>query len=265
MMVPMILAMATLLSQHCHAYEGDRGFLFRSITVDNNEYTYQVYVPNIYAATAPSPLILFLHGAGERGDSGLLPTETGLGSAIRKKPSRFPSIVVFPQCPLDNWWGSSLCNKIANNAMKDTLEEFLIDTQRMYLTGVSMGGYGVWNMAASNVRQWAAIVPIAGRLVPGGGHKPSPGTIPFEYKGDAIFKETAKMVQNVPIWIIHGELDNVVPVSESRNIFQHLESDKNVNLVRYSEMAEMGHNVWDTAYNNVEIIDWMFSQRLTPQ
>src|ERR1051325_9920667 len=119
----------------------ETGFLDRTVAVGGQSYRYQVYVPADYPAKAAWPVILFLHGSGERGADGLMQTTVGLGPAIRRAAKRFPAIVVFPQMPADSQWvGTPI--QVALAALNRALDEFHADRDRVYLTGLSMGGHG---------------------------------------------------------------------------------------------------------------------------
>ncbi len=137
------------------------GFLDRSVTLAGHAYHYQVYVPADYATKPSWPAILFLHGAGERGDDGLLQTNVGLAPAIRQNPSRYPAIVVFPQVPRDSQWVGAP-GDMAVAALQQTMREFHVDRNRVYLTGLSMGGHGTWYVAYQHPELFAAVVPICG-------------------------------------------------------------------------------------------------------
>src|SRR2546426_2385957 len=143
------------------------GFLDRNITVSGKSYHYQVYVPADYTAKPSWPAILFLHGAGERGDDGLLQTNVGLAPAIRQNPSRYPAIVVFPQVPRDSQWVGTP-GEMAVAALQQTMREFHVDPTRVYLTGLSMGGHGTWYVAYRHPELFAAVGPVCclGRGVP---------------------------------------------------------------------------------------------------
>ena len=136
------------------------GFLNKTITVHGAEERYVVYVPENYTADTAWPLIVFLHGAGERGDDGVAQTIAGIGPAIKKDPSRFPAIVLMPQCPKEQVWNTRHDSLEAE--FEKTLEEFNIDPKRIYLTGLSMGGYGAWLWGALHTDTFAAIMPICG-------------------------------------------------------------------------------------------------------
>jgi poly(3-hydroxybutyrate) depolymerase len=158
-----ILLLLAITSRAETIFAGARetGFLNRSIAGGGEAYRYQVYVPADFTPARKWPVILFLHGAGARGDDGLLPTDHGIGTAIRRHGSRFPAIVVFPQCRRDAIWFGSMEER-AVQALDRSVKEFNGDPHGLYLTGISLGGYGTWQVAARHPGKFAAIVPIAG-------------------------------------------------------------------------------------------------------
>ncbi|CAN5223609.1 hypothetical protein BH23GEM2_BH23GEM2_20120 [soil metagenome] len=122
------------------AQQAETGFLNRTVTLSGVQHRYQVYVPAAYAGSDQRwPVILFLHGAGERGADGLRQTLVGLPAQIRESPSRYPALVVMPQVPEDSSW-IGLYSDVAIAALDRTLAEFRADPDRVYLTGLSMGG-----------------------------------------------------------------------------------------------------------------------------
>jgi predicted peptidase len=136
----------------------ETGFLDRTVRVDGRDYPYQVYVPRQPIA-GPKPIILALHGAGERGSDGLLQTEVGLAGAIRRHPERWAAIVVFPQAPKDQLW-AGVPAQVAMAALAQSEREFRTDKDRVYLAGLSMGGNGAWRLAYENPDRFAAVVPV---------------------------------------------------------------------------------------------------------
>lgn len=232
----------------------ETGFLNRSVTAAGEEHHYQVYVPRDYTRDKPWPVILFLHGAGERGTDGLLQTEIGLGAALRRFPDRYPAIVVFPQAPPDSQWvGSSA--ELAMSTLAATLKEFNVDPDRVYLTGLSMGGHGCWNLAYLYSERFAALVPICGWVAPSAKR---PEVILAVADGPP-YDELARTLQSLPIWIFHGADDPVVPVEESRRMAEALQAIGAA--VTYSELPGVGHGSWDAAYQSVELPIWLFQQR----
>lgn len=232
------------------------GFLDRSITVAGRSYRYEVYVPADYQTKSSWPAILFLHGAGERGDDGLFQTQVGLASAIRQNASRYPAIVVMPQVPRDSQWVGAP-GDMAVAALQQTMREFHVDPSRVYVTGLSMGGHGTWYVAYRHPELFAAVVPICGWV------RDFPrftGSVPV-VPGDstAVLPNLVQRLGKVPIWIFHGEMDPAVDVNGSREPAAALKA-ASAN-VRYTEFLGMGHNVWDATYGSDEFIRWLFAQQ----
>lgn len=222
------------------AQPGERvetGFLNRTLVHGSVVMPYVVYVPRDYTPTQKYPVILFLHGAGERGSDGIRQTQVGIGAAIRTYPERFPCLVVMPQCPADRWWrGEEL--EAAYQCLQQTLREFSCDPQRVYLTGLSMGGFGSWELAAKYPDAFAAVIPICGRGNPA----------------------DAEKLKNLPIWVFHGEADTLVPPTFSREMVEALQKAGSTR-VKYTELPGIGHNSWDPAYSSAEVIRWLLEQR----
>lgn len=232
----------------------ETGFLNRSTVVDDAQRRYQVYVPRNYTPQAKWPVVLFLHGINERGSDGLQPTQEGIGRAIRLQPEQWPAIVVFPQCPDDALWMGATTN-IAMAALDEVLEEFATDPARVYLTGLSLGGNGTWYLGYKYPERFAALVPIAGWVK--GSERQGIPSIP---EGDENPHATvAEVLTKTPVWIVHGDADAAVSVTESRQM--HAELSARGAPVIYSELHGVGHNSWDSAYANAELIRWMFSQQ----
>src|SRR5688500_4846476 len=142
----------------------ESGFLNRTLIHNGRTYRYVVYVPAGHNRSHTLPVLLFLHGAGERGDDGLRQIEVGLGRAIRWSSDRFPMIVVFPQTPADTQWLGDEA-RFAVLALEQASSEFRGDRHRFYLTGMSLGGYGTWHLALENPGLFAAIAPVCGGIV----------------------------------------------------------------------------------------------------
>ena len=211
------------------------GFLDKVLEVDGKLRRYVVYVPYDYDPKQPWPLILFLHGAGERGDDGLKESAVGIGQAIRMNPDRFPAIVVMPQCPDNIWWDRALDD--VKMVLDRTRAEYNTDPNRIYLTGLSMGGFGTWIYGAMEIDTFAALMPICG--------------------GGKI--EDAAKLAKVPIWAFHGGADDTVKPEESRKMVEAVK--KAGGKVQYTEYKDVGHNSWDAAYNDPKAIKWLFAQR----
>jgi predicted peptidase len=239
------------------AQRAETGFLDRTVTLRGTTHRYQVYVPAAYAgSTQRWPVILFLHGGGETGSDGLRQTSVGLPSAIRSFPAKYPAIVVMPQMPSDSaWLGTPAQTAMA--ALDQTLAEFRTDPDRVYLTGLSMGGNGTWNLAYHFPERFAAIAPICAFISVFPRMRASRPITPAD-SGDA-FAAIARQLRRVPTWIFHGELDRAVSVTESRRAAEAL---KAVGAsVRYTEILGGEHNVWDATYASPQFQEWLFAQR----
>jgi predicted peptidase len=232
------------------------GFLDRTVDVAGQNFRYQVYVPSNYADVESWPVIMFLHGSGERGSDGLIQTAVGLGAAIRQDAKRYPAIVVFPQVPRDSQW-IGVPGEAAMSALEQTMGEFNADPDRVYLTGLSMGGRGAWYLAYRYPDRFAAVVPICG-WVSTERSTAWPGAVVPAEDGEP-FTALARRLGKLPIWIFHGEVDAAVSVDESRRAAAALESAGAD--VRYTEFLGVNHNSWDPAYASPEFSAWLFAQR----
>lgn len=234
----------------------ETGFLEREIEIGGQRHRYAVWVSTDYDPSVTTPTILFLHGAGERGEDGWSQAEVGLGRAIRENDLELSAIVVFPQLPLDQHWiGQG--EDLALGALEQTIDEFNVDQSRVYLTGLSLGGYGTWHLALAHPDRFAAIVPVCGGLV-----QPETSqnvrTSPLVEGRSNPWEFAASKLSRLPVWIFHGADDGVLPVSESRKMEDALSVLGSP--VRYTEYPGVGHNAWDRAYADREMWQWLFSQ-----
>lgn len=227
----------------------ESGFLNRRIVVGGETYRYQVYVPAEWSKAQKWPLVLFLHGAGERGDDGLAQTQVGIGGAIRFHADRFPAIVVMPQCRKGVWWTDPKMEAQVLAILARSLKEFKADPARVFLTGLSMGGYGTLALGAKHAGKFAALAAICGGVV-----RPREAA-----QGDP-YGDAAKKIGKTPVWLFHGDADSVVPVTESRKMNEALKSAGGD--VRYTEYPGVNHNSWDKAYGQADFVKWLLSQRL---
>lgn len=242
-----------------HAEVAESGqFMKRTVMVYGEPRTYQVFVPKHRSSSGSRhPVILFLHGSGERGSDGESQTNAGLGPYVRAHADDFPAIVVFPQVPENGeWMGSNVDMALA--AMDAASKEFNGDPTRTYLTGLSMGGYGTWEVALKAPGRFAALVPICGAV-----KAPSDERALF-VTGVANaadpYAALAKKLRHVPVWIFHGALDDVVPTTDDRKTFaafKSLGAD-----VQYTEFPDANHNSWDATYNHAPMWDWLFAQKM---
>ena len=180
--------------------------------------------------------MLFLHGAGERGDDLQLVKKAGIPKLI-ESGQQFPFIVVSPQCPKDKMWEPFELTAL----LDEIVEKYKVDQDRIYLTGLSMGGFGTWMLAAYTPERFAAVVPICGG-------------------GDTIW---AKRLAVVAVWVFHGAKDKLVPPQRSQEMVEALK--KNGGNVKFTLDPEAGHGVWNKAYAMPELYEWLLQQKRTPK
>jgi predicted peptidase len=232
------------------------GFLARTLVVDGNAYRYQVFVPGRRAGGRHPPVILFLHGTGERGSDGDKPTRVGLGPHLRAHAADFPALVVFPQAPDGHDW-KGVAADIAFAALEAATVEFGGDRDRTYLTGLSMGGYGTWELALLQPRRFAALVPVCGALLPPRDERDLFVTPLAGIAGP--HAALAARLGHVPTWIFHGAKDDLVPPRDDRLTYAALKA-AGAGDVHYTEFADANHNAWDPAYATPGLWTWLFAQ-----
>jgi predicted peptidase len=203
------------------------------------EADYLLFLPKGYEPQSDKrwPLILFLHGAGERGSDVWKVAKHGPPKEVTDHPD-FPFIVVSPQCPEGRIWSDDLVMALLDEIIRD----YPVDAKRIYLTGLSMGGYGAWSLAVSYPERFAAVVPICG-----GGNMISILLATHE-------KEAA--LKSLGIWAFHGAKDPTVPVEESQRMIYLMEKlgAKDVKLTIYPDAK---HDAWTETYRNPELYEWL--------
>lgn len=209
----------------------------------NAQVRYLLFLPKGYVAKSEKrwPLMLFLHGAGERG-SDIWKVTTHGPPKIVSHGADFPFILVSPQCPEDEIWSNEILLGLLNQIIRD----YAVDTSRVYLTGLSMGGYGTWSLGLAHPERFAAIVPICGG-------------------GDLITvllssKEKTPALKTLGVWAFHGGKDPVVPTDESRRMVDLLKK-VGVSDVKLTIYPEAGHDSWTETYANPELYTWLLSHR----
>ena len=230
----------------------ETGFLNRKVEVHGATYRFQVYLPEEFRHDDHKqwPILLFLHGRGERGAEGMWQTQIGLPLEVRDHPERWPFVIVMPQCPYPNFWTDPGMLDMAIAALDQEAAEFHADPTRNYLAGLSLGGYGAWELARLYPQRWAAIVIAAGG--PFWSYAPErwqqAATLPSEY---------ARAVGRTPIWLFHGSEDNVVPVRESELMYAAVKA--NSGHIRLWIYQGLHHDSWARAFNEPELPRWLLS------
>jgi predicted peptidase len=218
---------------------------------------YRLAKPADFDKTKSYPLVLFLHGAGGRGADNIgqirdASPNTAAKFALPKHQEKFPCFIVAPQCPPDRKWvdvdwaaASHTMPAKPTDELRMVVEvleqlrkEFPVDGRRIYVTGLSMGGYGTWDVIARHPNYFAAAAPICGG-------------------GD---EATAGRIAAIPIWCFHGGKDGVVKPQRSRNMIEAIK--KAGGEPKYTEYPNEGHGSWTPAYNEAEFLPWLFAQKL---
>ena len=215
----------------------------RRVGAGPDSYDYQIYVPGELRAGRSLPVIVFLHGIGQRGSGGFVPTTGAPGALVRHYLKQVPAIVLLPQCRPGKFWADPLMDHAVMASLEQTIGEFGADPHRLYLTGVSMGGYGVWHLASHHPERFAALVSICGGS-------------PLQ-DGDR-FSPVARKVGGTPAWLFHGSDDQVVPASESRRMVEALKANRG--NVKYNEYPGVGHNVWLQVLTEKGLMPWLLAQ-----
>ena len=235
----------------------ETGFLNRTLLVRGVPYRFQVYVPEEYRIDDHRhwPILLFLHGRGERGSEGMWQTQIGLPAAILDHPERWPFLVVMPQCPQGRYWTDPEMLDIAMAALDREMSEFHADSERTYLTGLSLGGYGAWELARLYPQRWAAIAIAAGGIFW--------SYAPQRWKQSSILPgQYARALARTPVWLFHGSDDPIVPEREDELMYQAFKaSDGNIRLWIYQGLK---HDCWTRAFDEPDLPRWLLDHRRNP-
>ena len=196
---------------------------------------YVVNLPKDYDESQKYPLVLFLHGVGECGDDLDRACSHGYMKHVREKGAEYPFIFVAPQCPTGKYWGCYTESLLA--FLDDICKQYPIDPDRVYLTGLSMGGTGTWMLAMAAPERFAAIAPICGSGI--------------YWLGYAL--------KDVPVLAYHGDCDEVVPVMESVQMVKSV--NRNGGHAEIRILHGVGHDAWNVAYEGDELYTWLLAHK----
>jgi predicted peptidase len=218
--------------------DDQKAVTFKKRIAHQEELHYLLHLPQGYDRSAKDkswPLILFLHGAGERGSDLELVKKHGPPKLIAAGKD-IPAVVVSPQCPTDQWWNDHVEGLLA--LLDDVARKHNVDPNRVYVTGLSMGGYGTWALLSRAAERFAAAIPICG-----GGTRVG-----------------LQRAMNTPIWAFHGDADPLVPVDESTRLVEALKSRgaQNVKITIYPGVK---HDSWTQTYDDPAVWEWLFAQK----
>ena len=254
----LLLAIAVLLLGGCMSTptRSTGSFVERNLEIAGETRRYQVFVPASAAGGRTPPVIVFLHGSGERGSDGAKQTLVGIGPYLRAHQDRFPAIVVFPQAPEETEWSGNVDLVFAT--LGAATREFHGDPDRTYLTGLSMGGYGTWDMAMRAPGRFAALAPVCGGVVHP--RRPSMGVSGIAGAADP-YAAVAARLKDTPVWQFHGALDDVVSPDYSRQMDAALQA-AGARDARLTIFPDANHNSWDATYSQTpELWTWLFAQK----
>ncbi|XZE53233.1 prolyl oligopeptidase family serine peptidase [Planctomycetaceae bacterium SH139] len=225
-----------------------------SITAGENKLNYRLYQPPVKAgedSATPYPLVLFLHGAGERGVDNEAQLKHGVSEFMRRQ-GEYPCFLVVPQCPTQQRWvernwseatgedtfeeAPSAPMELALAVVEELVKQKRVDPKRLYVTGLSMGGYGTWYAAGFKGSPFAAAAPICGG-------------------GDPLW---AERYRELPLWAFHGDADGAVPVARSREMIAAIKQAGG--QPKYTEYPGVGHDSWTRTYQDDAFHQWLFSQ-----
>ncbi len=238
-------------------------FEYETFIQNGDSLNYRILYPKDFSEENSYPLVLFLHGAGERGNDNESQLVHGADLFLKKENrEQFPAVVIFPQCPKDDYWanvevdrdqfplkfdfhfeeGSTQAMKMVMKLMDSVSERSFVDKDRIYLGGLSMGGMGTFELLARKPEMFAAAIAICGAAQP----------------------ETAgNYRKNLPIRIFHGLQDNVVPPKFSKDMAAAI--NKNGGNASLRLYKEANHNSWDSAFAECDLLDWLFSYKMNQE
>jgi predicted peptidase len=219
---------------------GDYAKLIKGEWVKSKEkdLLYQIYCPTKIYSETKLPLVIFLHGTGERGSDNEKQVDSRPKKfTTAKNQEKRPCVVVAPQCPTDQYWTEEELTKQVNALVKKLAKNLPVDEDRIYISGFSMGGYGTWEALSKGSKIYAAGLPISG------GADPS----------------IARSIKKIPIWNFHGDNDKSVSVTNSRKIVEALKKIK-ANIT-YTEFPGAGHGITGKVLNDTKVMEWLFVQK----
>jgi predicted peptidase len=236
----------------------ERGVLFRTVAAAGRDNKYAVYVPRDLDLGKPAPAIVFLNGRGECGTDGSKQLAVGLLPAVFLNPEKWPFVIVFPQKPnqQDTW---AQHEELVLACLSAASREFNLDPARIYLTGLSQGGAGTWEIGSRHPELFAAIAPLCGFV-----NAPRGATSGAKFGGDAERRAVAEPLAaaRMPVWVFHGEKDDAVPVDQTRELMAALKrAGASPDRVKATYYPDANHNCWDKTYREEAIGEWFLGHR----
>ena len=212
----------------------ERQYAITSKFTQTVTYDYLVVLPENFQPDQTLPLVLFLHGSAERGNH--LEMVKKKGPFKKMEELKLRAILVAPQCPKGQFWNSEVLAEL----LDEVESKYSVDSARIYVTGLSMGGNGTWKLASHQPERFAAIAPICA------GGNPS----------------KVNKLANLPIWAFHGELDDIIPLEKAKKMIDAVK--KTGGTPKFTVYPGVGHDSYTSTYNNPEFYEWLFAQRREP-
>ncbi len=244
-----IITTLMILTTACNRGDAPDFKAFNYVSADSTTMPYRLHIPDQYYTGTQYPLVVYLHGGAGRGSNNSSQISGGNAAGSRiwfngANHTNYPAFVVAPQLPAGfTRWDNSRSVEISEYEglvlaiIGDLVRTYSIDEDRIYLTGQSLGGWGTWDLIVKKPDLFAAAIPVCGGANPNG----------------------ATLIAHLPIWAFHGALDKNVPVDISREIVTAIR-DLGGNI-KYTEYEGADHNIWNRAYNEAGLVEWLFSQR----
>lgn len=228
-----LLATINMNAQNPQNEGSFKGNVIRSVSMD-----YLLYFPENFNADpeATFPLLVFLHGSGERGND-LEKVKVHGPPRLIAEGRNFPFIVLSPQCPDHVDWDTETIYAL----IKHVASRYRVDEKRVYLTGLSMGGWATWDLAMAYPGYFAAIAPVCGPV-------------------NRNYPARVKEITHLPVWAFHGAMDDVVPITSAARMIKLLQD--NGNPARFTIYPDANHDSWTETYNNPELYEWFLQQKL---
>lgn len=225
-------------------------------SVSGHQLRYLIQIPTSEPPAAGWPVVLFLHGYGECGENIAKVRVHGPPKLTEQIGELSSCIIISPQCPKDSWWRVEALKALMDEIVADRAD---VDSQRLYVTGLSMGGYGSWSLLSRYPDYFAAAIPICGGGDPLRRTKNRPPQkigIVNEFDPDGL-----RRAANVPIWTFHGTEDRAVPIEETERLVELLR-EAGSQTIRYTVYEGAGHvAAWEKAYEDPRVWKWLFAQR----
>jgi len=239
-----LLGTVPLITQPWFKAQKKHGFLHRvHLDSSSSERKYMIFVPYSYEyeGSGTFPVLLLLHGWGDKGEDGSHHVGVGLGPAVSAQQKTFPFITVFPQGREGIWSPGDEDWQLALGILDEIEREFRVDRSRIYLTGISSGATGAWEMAARLPNKWAALVLLSGSYNP----------------------RNVEKVTQIPCWIFQAPNDKKLEIEATRNLVAELKAaGGNANYTEIRGVGLNNHNVWDRAYSTPKLYTWLLEQRV---